>query len=103
MKLHPQLEATLDALGATPTDKELVLGFFLDQYASHQSRVQGFASQIENLQRQQAEAQVDADVVGAMLSRFAVEDDPVEDDPLTEEPAPEEPPVEDPPLDDPAP
>lgn len=71
--LDTELDALLTSKGATDLEKQMLLGFLFNQQASALGRVNGLKSSAEDLNRQQAEAQAEADRVTTMLDKFTDE------------------------------
>lgn len=71
--LDPDFDKFLTTKGVTDIEKKIMLGFLLNQQASAIGRVNGLQSAAADLNRQQAEAQAEADRVTAMLDKFTDE------------------------------
>lgn len=74
MKLDPKLDAVLTELGATDDEKSMLLGFLANTLASAVGQVDGYKNNVMNLERQQAEAQANADAISAMVNKFTALD-----------------------------
>lgn len=70
MKLNPKLDAILIELGATDNEKMMLLGFLANTLSSAIGQVDGYKNNVLNLERQQAEAQINADAISDMVSKF---------------------------------
>jgi hypothetical protein len=71
--LHPDIIAALDDKGATDIEKAALLTFMLNQQASAIGRIDGLATAIDDMVRQQDEAEAEAARLTAMLDKFTVE------------------------------
>jgi hypothetical protein len=74
MKLHPSLDAVLTELGATDTEKMTLLGFLANTLSSAVGQVDGYKNSAANYVRQQEEAQMSADAIAKMVSKFTIAD-----------------------------
>jgi hypothetical protein len=71
--LDPEIAAVLDVRGATPEEKDALLGFILNQAASARGRVAGLRGSASDLNRQADEAEAQAASLEAMVEKFTNE------------------------------
>ena len=74
-KLNSILDTALDTTGATEIDKAVLVGFLENQAASAIGRVVGITNNIADMERQKADAEAEAERIGAMLSKFTIDVD----------------------------
>lgn len=71
--LDPDLETVLDAKGATPAEKAMLVGFLVNQTQSVTGQIAGLRANAENATRQADELEPQRVALAAMLEKFTNE------------------------------